>query len=137
MAVKQLSSDVINSEVENKPAKGNRVVWDNGRTGLGVRITAKGHVSFVYRYVIAGRERRFTLGDYGPAPKLTVSAAREIVRKRDFRKDGKKLNPEDPLGDVEADRAAKTMNELCDRYLTDYAEARKRPSSIRMDKINI
>src|SRR5262249_7931879 len=68
------------------------------------------------------------------APKFTVSAARDMVRKRDFRKDGKKLSSADPLGDVEADRDAKTVNELCDRYLTDHAEPRKRPESLRNDK---
>jgi integrase len=137
MAVKKLSSDVIHGELENKPATGNRVIWDSVITGLGVRITANGHVSFVFRYVIDGRERRFTLGDYGAAPKLTVSAAREMVRKREFMKDGKKLSSADPLGDVEADRASKTMNDLCDRYISDHAEPRKRASSRKFDVGNI
>jgi integrase len=134
MAVKKLSSEVIHGELQDKPATGNRVVWDSIITGLGVRITAKGHVSFVFRYVVDGRERRFTLGDYGAAPKLTVSAAREMVRKREFTKEGKKLSSADPLGDVESDRASKTMNDLCDRYISDHAEPRKRASSLANDK---
>ena len=133
MAVKELSQSVVEAEQKAPPAKGNRVVWDSVVTGLGIRVTANGHASFVYRYVIGGREKRFTLGEYGKAPKPTVSVARERVRKRDFRKDGKQLSPDDPLGEVEAYRSAKTVEELCDRYLEEHAKPRKRPSSVRDD----
>jgi len=137
MAVKKLSQDVIEAELANKPATGNRVIWDSVQTGLGVRITANRHVAFVYRYVIDGRERRFTLGDFGPAPALTVSAARERVRKRHFVKEGRLLSADDPLADLEANRSAKTIDELCDRYLSDHAEVKKRPLSLSNDKAHI
>jgi Arm DNA-binding domain len=117
MPVKRISKNLI--DALRPPATGNAMVWDNKDTGFGVRITAAGHISFVYRYVVSGRERRFTLGEYGEA--LSVSAARDMVRTRRFVKDGKRLSPIDPLGDVEADRAAKTVNELCDRFLEEHA----------------
>ncbi len=57
-----------------------------------------------------------------------------MVRKREFMKEGKKLSSADPLGDVETDRASKTMNDLCDRYISDHAEVKKRPKSMKNDK---
>jgi integrase len=133
MPVKELSKNVV--DALKAPGSGNVVYWDSVVTGLGARITASGHVSFVYRYVISGRERRFTIGDYGQAPGLSVSAAREIVRKRRFTKDGRRLNPDDPLGTVEHDRAAKTVNELCDRFLDEHA-SRKRTFKAQKAVIN-
>jgi hypothetical protein len=112
--VTTLSKSVIESL--DAPATGNVVYWDRDVTGLGLRVTASGHCSFVYRYVVSGRERRFTVGDYGQAPGLTVTAAREIVRKRRFTgRDGKRLDPNDPLSTIETDREARTVRELCER----------------------
>ena len=135
MPITTLSKSVI--EALKPPASGNVVYWDRDVTGLGARITAAGHVSFVYRYVVSGRERRFTINDYGPAPGLSVTAAREIVRKRRFTKDGKPLNPDDPLSTIETGREARTVAELCDRYMEEHAKPRKRASSVEHDAIAI
>jgi integrase len=135
MPVTTLSKSVI--DALTPPASGNVVYWDRDVTGLGARITAAGHVSFVYRYVVSGRERRFTFGDYGQSPGLTVTAAREMVRKRRFTKDGKPLNPDDPLSTIEVDREARTVAELCARYMEEHAQARKRPASVENDRANI
>lgn len=55
------------------PPSGNRVVWATDVTGFGVRITAAGIVAFVLRYVLNGKERRFTIGKH---PDLTPDEAR-------------------------------------------------------------
>ncbi|MBL6600858.1 MAG: tyrosine-type recombinase/integrase [Alphaproteobacteria bacterium] len=95
------------------PTTGNRVTWDAGRgsvTGFGVRITAKGAVSFVLRYVIDGRERRVTLGKF---PDLTVAVAREMAA--EARANVAKGN--DPLDARRAARQRPTVDILADEYL--------------------
>ncbi|HYU13891.1 MAG TPA: site-specific integrase [Stellaceae bacterium] len=104
------------------PASGNRITYDRGGKepviGFGIRVTAAGAKAFVLNYTIAGRERRLTIGGY---PAWSVAAARKQAKSLRHRVD----NGEDPLGTREAERAAATVAELCDRYLADHA-ARKR-----------
>jgi integrase len=101
------------------PAQGNRITYDSELKGFGVRATAGGARSFVLNYRIAGRERRLTIGAY---PAWSVVAARRraevLMRQID--------TGIDPLGEREAERAAATVNMLCDRYLAEHAEPKKR-----------
>ena len=53
-----------------------KIYWDGKTTGFGVRITKSGAVSFVLRYVLNGRERKYTIGDY---PTHSVISARELA----------------------------------------------------------
>lgn len=109
------------------PAAGNRVVWDTELTGFGVRITAAGAVSFVLRYVLNGRERRYTLGKH---PDLSPGAAREratVLR-------GRVAAGEDPMEARREARDAATMGELCDDYLERHARPKKRPKSVKGDE---
>jgi integrase len=99
------------------PAKGNKVYYDaedSGVPGFGVRVTAKGHRSFVLSYwTKGGRQRRITIGAF---PNWTVGAARIEARRL------KRLIDEggDPLGDIEADREAPTVADLCTRFVEEY-----------------
>ncbi len=109
------------------PKSGNRVLWDSDLTGFGVRITATGAVSFVLRYVINGRERRYTIGKH---PDLSPSAAREratVLR-------GRIATGQDPLEIRTNDREAATVGELCDDYLERHARPKKRPKSVMGDE---
>ncbi len=109
------------------PAKGNRVVWDRDLTGFGVRMTAAGAISFVLRYVINGRERRYTIGKH---PDLSASAARElgtVLR-------GRIVAGLDPLDERRESREAATVAELCNDYMDRHAKPKKRPASIRADE---
>ena len=109
------------------PAKGNRVFYDhedNGVPGFGVRVTAKGHRSFVLSYWTrgGGRQRRYTIGD---CDNWTTGAAR--IRARELKRlieDGG-----DPLGDIESEREAPTVADLCDRYVAEDL-SRKRPGTV-------
>lgn len=109
------------------PAKGNKLYYDETDHGFAVRITSGGVCAFVVNYAIRGRERRITIGNY---PAWSVEAAR--MQARALRRqidDGR-----DPLEKREKDRAAPTVNGLCDRYLAEHAETRKRPRSAHEDR---
>ena len=78
--------------------------------GFGARITAAGARAYILTYRIrAGRQRRFTIGS---ATEWQCSAAREEARRLKQCVD----QGGDPLGELEAERGAATVNDLCDRF---------------------
>jgi integrase len=107
------------------PLKGNKITYDTDTKGFGVRVTAAGAKAFVLNYRINNRERRFTIGKYGPDG-LTVLAARKKAEKLR----SKILDGIDPLADRIEQRTAPTMAELCERFEDEHI-ARKRPSTQR------
>lgn len=109
------------------PARGNRLEWDSDVVGFGVRITANRAVSFVLRYIHNGRERRLTIGRH---PDLSAGAARD----RAIELRGEVVRGHDPLADRQAGRRVPSLKALCERYLREYAEMRKKPSSAREDR---
>lgn len=46
------------------PGKGAVITYDAEVPGFGIRVTAKGRRSFVLNYIVAGCERRMTIGDF-------------------------------------------------------------------------
>jgi integrase len=102
------------------PDPKNRQGW---ASGFGLRITAAGARSFVLNYRVkgSGRERRATIGAW---PTWSVAAARAEAHDLKLRI----AKGEDPLGDLQAERGAPTVAELCDRFLDDHV-ARKRPNT--------
>jgi integrase len=104
------------------PPRGNHVVWDDQVTGFGARITATGAVAYVLRYVVNGQERRMTLGKH---PDLSASAARDIA----IGLRGEITSGHDPLGARRAGRAAPTVQQLSERYLTDHVASHNKPST--------
>ncbi len=116
------------------PAKGNRIVYDDGKTGVsgfGIRITAGGARSWVLNYRNAdGRERRATLGAYPATP---VEAARKAAGKL---KSEIRLDARDPVGERAEKIKAPTVGQLCDRYIKEWLP-KKRPRSASDDKAMI
>jgi integrase len=103
------------------PAKGNKIHYDDV-PGFGVRVTAAGACSFVLNYVTrGGRERRITIGQF---PDWSTTAARAKARelRRDIDDGG------DPLADIQAEREAPTVAELCARFEAEHLP-RKREST--------
>ena len=47
-----------------KPKAKRYEVWEDGRTGFGVRVSVSGRKTFVYMYWRDGKARRMTLGVY-------------------------------------------------------------------------
>lgn len=98
------------------PASGNRIIYDTEVKGFGVRVTAAGAKSFILNYRVNGRERRYTIGAYGPN-EWSVGAARTEAgkRKRDI---GVGI---DPLAERVSARDAPTMADLFDDYIERHA----------------
>lgn len=101
------------------PEKGQKIFYDGELPGFGVRVTSAGSRTFIlnYRSRRTGRERRYSIG---PCDRWKVAAARkEAERLRRIVDLGG-----DPLGDLEADRAAeaeeklrrKSVDALCDEF---------------------
>jgi len=108
------------------PDKGNRISYDAGLPGFGIRVTAAGAKSFVlnYRRRSDGLERRWTIGTF---PAWSVTAAREEAKRLKREIDG----GGDPVGKFKADREAPTVASLCARFEAEHLP-RLRPSTAQM-----
>jgi integrase len=91
------------------PSRGAKIFFDAETPGLGVRIMASGHRSFIFDYRIFGRQRRMTIGDF---PTWSIHAAREHARS--LRVDVDKGF--DPLDERQRFTQAATMQELWPEY---------------------
>ena len=107
------------------PAHDNRVYYDSDQPGFGVRVTAKGHRSFVLNYTVrgTGRERRYTIGAF---PNWSTVGARNEARRLRRLID----NGEDPLGRIEDQRSAPTMADLIARFESEHL-VRLRPGTAK------
>ncbi len=98
-------------------------VWEDGRTGLGVRVSPAGRKSFIYMYRFDGKPRRMTLGTY-PAIGLASARVKHAKAKETLGKGG------DPgalhVEKRRAERHAETVSDLVEEYLEKYARPRKR-----------
>ena len=101
---------------------GNRIVYDDGVKGFGIRVTAAGAKAFVLTYWSSGRQRRYTIGRYPDWPLATARAEAKKL-KLELRANGS-----DPLARLEAERSAPTMAALAERYIEEHA-SKKRASS--------
>jgi integrase len=126
-----MSKKLTDSVVKNLPAPeaGNRITYDTETKGFGVRVTAGGAKAFVLNYrTRTGRERRLTIGTVTAANNpdgWTVKAARLQAEKLKRRVD----LGEDPLAAIEADRDAKTMAHMAERFLKEHSERKNREST--------
>ena len=111
-----------------KPGASDIFAWDDALPGFGVRVKSSGRKAFILQYRNAhGLSRRLTLGLYGV---LTPEQARNIARQHL----AAIAQGADPAAERGAMRRAATVNELADRYLTEHAEAHKKPSSVAEDR---
>ena len=84
------------------PTVGQEITWDSKLAGFGIRITAAGARSFILNYrTKLGRQRRFTIGNFGDW-KTGAARAEANELKKQIDRGG------DPLGDIHAGRAAPT-----------------------------
>jgi integrase len=97
-------------------------IWDSEVIGFGVRMSAKGLVTYVYQYFIDGRTRRYKIGIHG-SPWTP-----ELARKEAVRLAGQTVEGADPQRAKVEERKALIVNELCDLYLTEGLLTRKEGS---------
>ncbi len=113
--------------VRNLKRKAQRFeVWEDGKTGFGLRVSPTGRKVFQFMYWRDAKARRMTLGVYGQ-----VSLAEARVK---FAEAKKALeHGGDPAAKVvqqrRADRAAETVTELAEDYLRKWARPRKRSAA--------
>jgi integrase len=122
----RLSEQIIRKFVP--PATGYTLHADGN--GLALRITANDSRSWVLSYRTRdGRSRRATLGSLED---WSLGAARRRAQKlrRDIDLGA------DPVGEVQAERKAETVNELCDRFIAEHLQ-RLRPATARNYKSQI
>ena len=109
-----------------KPKAERYEVWEDGRTGLGVRVSPAGRKSWVYMYRFQGRPRRMTLNTY-PALSLANARVKHAQAKETLERG------EDPgalhVEKRRAERQAETVAELAEEYLEKWARPRKRSAA--------
>jgi integrase len=121
----QRLTDAVCKRLSLPNGKVNIIHFDSDMPGFGLRISTGGARSFVLNYRVrgTGRERRYTIGRF---PNWTTAAARtEARRLRQLIDQGG-----DPLGDIEAERAAPTVADLARRFEDEHLP-RLRPGSAR------
>lgn len=119
-----------------KPGDEPYTVRDSEVPGFSMRIypanqrNPEGRKAFFFRYRVGGgrgsKIREPKIGDFGA---VTADQARRIAQDwaAEVRRGG------DPIAQRQALRDAPTMSQLFDRYLEDFAQRHKKPSSVRND----
>lgn len=106
------------------PTTGNRIEYDTDVKGFGARVTAAGAKSFILNYrTRSGRERRFTIGQF---PAWQTTAAR--IEAKELRKLVDQGG--DPLAEIQSQREAPTVADLCERYRTDHLPKKRATSQV-------
>jgi integrase len=110
------------------------ITFDTEVRTFGVRVYPSGQQSYVLSYrAVPGRQGVKKTYVLGSAAVFTPDQARELARQwlAQIR-----LGV-DPAGQKAAQRTAPTMADLAQRYLTEHAETKKKPGSLRMDRTNL
>jgi integrase len=110
--------------------RGQEITWDSAVAGFGLRVTAAGARAFILNYrTRLGRGRRYTIGSF-PDWKTAAARAEAAELKKLVDRGG------DPLGEIQAGRAAPTVNDLCERFITEVLP-RNRPSTQKEYRLQI
>lgn len=109
-------------------------VWEDGRTGLGLRISPAGRKTWIYLYRFQGRPRRMTIGTYPglglASARVQHSVAREQLE-RGIDPGAAKVNQR------QAERRAESIDELIDEYLAKHARPNKRSAAADERALNL
>ena len=107
-----------------------KIHWDSGYKGFGVRVSPLGRKTFVVQYRQGSRTRRVSLGTFG---NLTVEEARRKAKKIL----GAVAGGDDPAERISQFRRTPTMAEVCAKFLTEHVETRLKPSTQKEYRRNI
>lgn len=117
------------SAVERQPVGPKDIeLWDTETPGFYCKVTPKGRRVFLAFYrTQTGTKRKVTLGQFGV---LTVEQARALAKIEL----AKVAQGGDPAQEKKQGRRANTVKQLCERFLTEYAVVRNKPSTIKEQK---
>jgi len=106
-----------------KPKTERYEVWEDGKTGFGIRITPRGVKTFIWMYRYEGKAKRLTLGNYSTinlheANKLLAVSKEKLYYGSD---PGNQM-----VQERKAHRNAMLVSTLVDEYLERYAKPNKR-----------
>ena len=106
-----------------RPKKSRYIVWEEGGTGLGLRVSPADRKSFIFMYRFDGKPRMMTLGPY---PKLKLVTARLKVAQAKDRL-SQEIDPgQELIESKESIRGAHSIRALIDEYIEKWAKPRKR-----------
>jgi integrase len=109
-----------------KPKSERYEVWQDGRTGLGIRISTRGRKSWVFMYRFGGKARRMGFGTY-PIISLASAHLRHAEAKADLEKG---IDPgAKKIVRRRAERTAETVADLVEEYLEKHARPNKRSAA--------
>ena len=103
------------------------VHWDGELKGFGVWVSKSGRKHYLVKYRVNRRQRWYKLG---PVSTLTPAQARDLARKAL----GRAAAGHDPASERDEQKAAMSMDELADHYITRHAEVKKKPKSVAEDQ---
>src|SRR5947209_3360160 len=126
----KLTKRVVDAIRPDPAGRADVFAWDSELRGFGVRMKPSGAASFIVQYRNAeGRTRRLAIGKAGT---LTPEEARALARDKLVAAS----RGGDPSAERHAARAAMTVAELCDLYLSEGA-ARIKASTLAADRSRI
>lgn len=105
------------------------VLWDSDLKGFGLRVRPSGRKTFILQYRNKhNRTRKMSLGVYG---RITTDQARKMALQALARVD----QGADPAEEKYLARSAPTVQVLAERYLSEHAEPKKKPASVKKDRL--
>ena len=114
-----------------KPAPRDYELRDTSLAGFLCKVTPAGRKVFMLQYrTPKGERRKPSLGVFG---QLTVEQARKLAQEHL----AAVRAGEDPSQERQDARGAPTVKELSERFMTEYSEARNKPSSIKTNRLNL
>jgi len=113
-----------------QPGEKEKIHWDSGYKGFGVRVSPMGRKTFVVQYRKGSRTRRVSLGTFG---NLTVEEARRKAKKIL----GAVAGGDDPAERIAQFRKTPTMTDVCEKFLKEHVETRLKHSTQKEYRRNI
>lgn len=112
------------------PERGEYVQWDTEQPAFGVRVRAGCRMQYVVRLWTGGRQRWVSIGAHGDVAPDGRPWTPDTARAKALEHLGIQASGRDPAAARDLGKLTPTLAEFAPRYLTDYAEAHKKPRTV-------